>query len=272
MKSHPVFISDLLVDRAPVVVRALRRSLAGRLRIIPNTKDIWCRDYMPVEVPGHPFVQFRYDPDYLHDSPELRTSNGADLLNIGPCVRSDLIVDGGNVVRFGTAVILTEKVYRDNPDHTRAEIRAKLTKLLKVDRLLIIPAEPRDVLGHADGVLAFIDDRTLLVNDYRRVDPAYGRCLTSVLARHGFELIPFPYCPTDRVTDGIPSAEGVYVNFLETTDNIFLPTYGRREDEQAVRRLERAIPGRGVVPIRCNELAVEGGVLHCVTWNDMEAE
>ena len=31
----------------------------------------------------------------------------------------------------------------------------------------------------------------------------------------GFEIVSFPYCPTDKVIDGIDSAEGVYINFLQ---------------------------------------------------------
>ena len=35
------------------------------LRTIPGTQDIWCRDYMPIQVAEDRFVQFRYAPDYL---------------------------------------------------------------------------------------------------------------------------------------------------------------------------------------------------------------
>ena len=34
---------------------------------IDGTRDIWCRDYMPVQVSKDKFVQFTYFPDYyLH--------------------------------------------------------------------------------------------------------------------------------------------------------------------------------------------------------------
>ena len=225
---------------------------------------------MAVPLPGHRFVQFRYDPDYLRDRPDLRTENGVGLLNLPRCIRSDLIVDGGNVVRLRDTAILTNKVCVENPRYSQRNLRAKLANLLEVDRLILIPPEPEDVFGHSDGVLAFIDDRTLLVNDYRRVEPEYGKGLKSLLARHRFDLVPFPYCPTNRVIDGIASAEGCYINFLKTPDAIFLPAYGRREDDQATRILERAMPGRDIIPIRCNKLAEKGGVIHCVTWSPQE--
>ncbi len=32
---------------------------------LPGTRDIWCRDYMPVQVEKDRFIEYRYDPDYL---------------------------------------------------------------------------------------------------------------------------------------------------------------------------------------------------------------
>ena len=34
------------------------------------TKDIWCRDYMPVQIEKGKFIQFRYEPSYLVDDLE----------------------------------------------------------------------------------------------------------------------------------------------------------------------------------------------------------
>ncbi|MCM8771416.1 MAG: peptidylarginine deiminase-like protein [Candidatus Omnitrophica bacterium] len=30
-----------------------------------NCNNLWCRDYMPVQISRHRFVQFKYDPCYL---------------------------------------------------------------------------------------------------------------------------------------------------------------------------------------------------------------
>ena len=37
------------------------------------TKDIWCRDYMPIQIEKGKFVQFRYEPSYLKDDLELQS-------------------------------------------------------------------------------------------------------------------------------------------------------------------------------------------------------
>ncbi len=31
---------------------------------IQNTRDIWCRDYMPIQIDTNKFVQFNFFPDY----------------------------------------------------------------------------------------------------------------------------------------------------------------------------------------------------------------
>lgn len=32
---------------------------------LPETKDIWVRDFMPIQVRAGKFIEYRYDPDYL---------------------------------------------------------------------------------------------------------------------------------------------------------------------------------------------------------------
>ncbi len=37
--------------------------------IINGTKDIWCRDYMPIQIQDNLFVGYNYNPDYLDSEP-----------------------------------------------------------------------------------------------------------------------------------------------------------------------------------------------------------
>ncbi len=235
--------------------------------MIPGTKDVWVRDFMPLQLDEDRFLQFRYDPDYLRDSPELRTDNGASLVPFQYCRYSNLVIDGGNIVRWKDAAVLTEKVYKENAEHTGLALRNALRTALEVDRLIVCPREPGDVFGHADGMVRFVDGHTLLVNDYSSANPQFGRRLVSALKRDGFDVIAFPYQPSYKATDGIPFASGVYINFLQTMDTIMVPAFGLAEDAQAADVLRRAFPHTKVVPVRCGALAKSGGVLNCVTWN-----
>jgi agmatine deiminase len=225
---------------------------------------------MPVQLTSKRFVQLKYDPDYLKEYPHLRTEDGASLLDLTKgCRRSNLVIDGGNIVCWDDAAILTEKIFKENPRVSLAELPRQLKTALKVDRLAIIPAEPGDRIGHSDGVLRFIDHDTVLVNDYAEIEPGYGRRLATTLARHGLKSIPFPYCPTDEPgTDpGIPSAIGCYINFLQTHDTICVPAFGLAADKYAAKILGEVFLGYRVIKVRCRRLAKKGGVLNCVTWN-----
>ena len=41
-------------------------------RFLPNTKDIWVRDFMPVRTGSGKLVSFRYEPSYLKNDSDLR--------------------------------------------------------------------------------------------------------------------------------------------------------------------------------------------------------
>jgi agmatine deiminase len=67
-EKNVVYVADTLEARIPQVYRGLKPILQSHgipLGIIPGTRDIWCRDYMPIQVAKDRFVQFRYAPDYL---------------------------------------------------------------------------------------------------------------------------------------------------------------------------------------------------------------
>src|SRR4051794_10173439 len=70
---------------------------------------------------------------------------------------------------------------------------------LGVERLIVIPREEDDEIGHADGMVRFVDERTLLLNDYTSVDASFGQRLRHALKRQGFGTIPFPYSPVFRI-------------------------------------------------------------------------
>ncbi len=266
-----VYISDRMRKQYPDIDEAMRSALGGQLRFIHNTNDIWVRDFMPIEINENQFVQFRYDPDYLKDDPELRTENACRLLPLTQdCVQSDLVIDGGNIVRWSDAAIMTDKIYCENPGMDCQLLQKRLRELLQIDRLFIVPKEPYDCIGHADGMVRFVNDRTLLVNDYSKCDPrlcnpSFGRRLAEALP--GFALVPFPYCPVNEKKDGIDSAKGVYINFLQIRNMILLPVFGMERDDAAEKILTEMFPQSRIITVPSNKLAHEGGVLNCVTWN-----
>src|SRR4051794_22486519 len=72
--TNHLFLSDRLENKEPALLVSLRSVLTGvPIHIIPGTADIWCRDYMPIQLDEVRFCQFVYDPDYLRDYQHLVT-------------------------------------------------------------------------------------------------------------------------------------------------------------------------------------------------------
>ena len=265
-----VALAALLEQRHPVLFRRLKSVLVEHgitVRILTGVRDIWARDYSPVPVEAGQFVKFRYEPSYLNGMPHLRS--GPEILDqfrdLGRCRHSHIRLDGGNVVASQHTVIVTGQVYRENPSISRHVLREKLRSLLKVDRVIVIHREPYDPIGHSDAMVRFIDEQSVLVNDYSQVDPAFGVRLLASLQRHSLSVQMLPYVPEARVHDGIPSAVGNFANYLRTANVLIAPVYGVPEDDFALRTLKLVFPTIPVVPLECTALAREGGVLHCIS-------
>lgn len=271
-QADPVFIADTLDRRFPTVALGLRRILDDHgiaVRVICGTRDIWCRDYMPVPVGIGEFIQFRYKPDYLKGYEHLitRPTDIAGIPEIERCTRSEIVLDGGNVVACASRCIVTEKVFRENPGMDRTELIERLRGLLRVEDLLVIPKEPYDAVGHADGVVRFVDEGTVVISDYSRIAARFGRRLTAILRRSMLGWVEVPYSPREGRRGDLPPAFGNYVNFLRVGGLIVMPSYGIPEDKEARRIIAEAAPGSIVRELDCSELSMEGGVLNCVTWS-----
>ena len=80
--------------------------------LLRYTKDIWCRDYMPVQIYPNRFVQYVYDPDYLDNDKYRNTKSSPDTVCDAISLarsKSELILDGGNIIRTAQGVVMTRK-------------------------------------------------------------------------------------------------------------------------------------------------------------------
>lgn len=222
---------------------------------------------MPVQVTQDDFVLFDYRPNYLCGHEHLVTPDEARSLvpPDGRLRRCDINLDGGNVVAGVGKVIVTDKVYKENPGRERSVLRDQLAEVLRAE-VAVVPREPYDVIGHADGVVRFVEEGVVVANDYNEVDPRYGVRLEAALRRHGLAVERLPCFRFDESHEGIPSAVGNFANFLRIGTQVIVPAYGIPQDDLACRVLDRLLPGATVVPLRCEGLAREGGVLNCVAW------
>ncbi|WP_346855404.1 agmatine deiminase family protein [uncultured Draconibacterium sp.] len=252
-------------------------------KIEKHSKNVWCRDYMPIKGATGELVHFDYSPPYMMDTDKwkARRPKREDLRNDlkVPSIDSDIILDGGAIEIHGTSAIVSDRVFRDNklPEE---EVIEKIKKALKLERLIVVPQHPFDFTGHVDGMVRFIDSETVFIsemladgkvkelevetNSYRRqlIDNWYYAFKYSLI-NAGFKLEKLP-C-TAHLNKNDKSGHGIYLNFLKLDGLILMPSYKQDEDFVAQKQLE-TLYGAKVIMIDATELSEEGGMINCVTW------
>ena len=236
-------------------------------RFLPNTKDIWVRDFMPVRTGSGKLVSFRYEPSYLKNDPDLRTDFRKDLApQLGLSVTySNINLDGGNVVfsPSGARVLISDRVFSENPEYPSAALMRELSELLEAE-VLIIPSLKSDMTGHADGMARFLDDRTVLCN--RPLSSCgFEQQVKRAVQDCGLDAVDFPFVPAGGV-----SAVGCYLNYLETERVVFLPVFGIEQDAEA-ETSARQLFSKEIVPVNIREIAQQGGCLNCISWEGPHA-
>ena len=266
--TNHLFLSDLLEKKYPDVFVGLRSVLKDvPIDIIAGTADIWCRDFMPVQIDEDTFCKFVYAPDYLLGYEHLITPPEKCRLPFMKNYRQEpIVLDGGNVVASRDKVILTDKIYRENPSVGQPRLRQRLEEVFQAKCIIIPMDEP--LVGHADGVVRFIDKDHVLINDYSRIDAGYGEELRNLLEGSGLAVESMPlFEENGQCRPGeFPSAVGLYLNYLRVGNVVVMPGFGRPEDQVAVEKVRKVMPDANVSQVPCRSLAGKGGVLNCISW------
>lgn len=232
------------------------------------TKDIWCRDYMAIQIEKGKFVQFRYEPSYLKDDLELQSDpkEVCKANNIKPQF-SKINLDGGNVVNWSDRAIITDRVFDENPEYSsKNKLIAEIEKLLDVE-IIVIPQIKSDMTGHADGMVRFVDRNTVLGNDREKEFKYWKNGINQILKEKGIEYIDIPFL--DHKEKKYPDhAIGCYVNYLEVQNLIVLPIFEteKNKDQEVYDKFREVFPDRKIETINYNEIGFYGGLLNCTTW------
>jgi len=268
-QTNKLFLADCLPVKHPKFFKKFETVLKKcdiPFKPLPGTKDIWAVDYMPVQISTGYFVQFIYNPDYLNEYRD-KISNVDTIckaINV-KTEKSKLIVDGGNVVRSTDKVIMCDKVFHENRYIPEKDLIKQLKELFQVDKLFFVPWDTDDFTGHADGMVRFIDSDTVLINDYSKEKPEFQKSFRMSLHNAGLNWKELPYNPPYDPT--YTSAKGLYLNYLQMKQAVIMPTFKTKIDDKAYKVLEEVFRGQPIETVESNEIAREGGVLNCITWN-----
>lgn len=221
---------------------------------------IWARDYMPVQVSRDKFVNFRYEPDYLKDYPEYKPDVESIVSLLGFEVCQSLInLDGGNVISCGSKVILTDKVFGENLEYSCTKLLNLLADLLEAEPV-IIPWDKYEIYGHADGMVRYMGEGRVLLNNYCDFDKALRKRLLAALSPH-FDIEELHY-------GSYSDNSWAYINFLHVGNHIFVPMLNEKTDSMALAQIEAAFPHCKCHQVSgCEKIVKDGGALNCSTWN-----
>lgn len=268
-ETNLLFLSELILQRTEFVTQ-LKNVLSSNqipYQFLPGTKDIWCRDYMPIQVSENRFLQFKYDPTYLnykkYRSTITNVDSVCDAIDL-KTEKSEIKIDGGNVIKGKDWVILTDRIFSEK-ELKPAILLEELEKLFEA-KPIIIPAEPGDYLGHADGVARRLDEEVLIVNEYSSAKGRdYSQRLEKALKKEGFKLEKLPNAAHKARNEN--SADGYYINYLQMRDLILLPVFGHVEDETALKAISSLFSSFKVATIDARAISIDGGVLNCISWS-----
>jgi len=280
-KNSVVYMAAALAWRHPEVFWPVKLNLAAAgvdVKVVFRTGNIWTRDYMPVRT-GEVLTLFKYKTTKYKslDVSEVRYNGITESIYASP-----IVLDGGNVVQSFNWVIMTDKVVKDNPGISMWDLQSLFGK-----GLIIIPVEPGDDLGHADGIVKFIGPTEVLVNDYSGIAKRdkrfvkYQKDLENILRVNGitFHRITNAYDKWDwnmseeTFRQCFPDADdynpgfGYYINFFKIADTILLPAMKISQDVDAFNCVRKHYPDCRIVVIDCSSLSMEGGLLNCVIWS-----
>lgn len=268
-----VYFSGLLPEKCPILNQHLAKALDEnwiRYAYLSDTKDIWCRDFMPIQIADDRFVFYKYTPGYLQDPKAIRLQTKPEAVfqaqqnNLQSVLQNaftiDLVLDGGNVVKCDDIVVMTEKVFAENKDKTRAEVESILKDAFQSD-ILFLPWDRKETFGHSDGIVHYAGNGRILLTNYDDNSLYYYRRFRKALEKH-FEVIPLKYDVRKP-----HACSWAYINFLQIGKLIFVPQLGLKEDEQALKQIGNAMPDCEVIGIPAQEAVRRGGGLNCISWN-----
>jgi len=240
------------------------------MHYLPHTRDIWCRDFMPVQVDKNTFVAYRYDPDYLQAKKYRITKSFPDVITqeIGlQTTKTDIILDGGNIIRMKDFVVMTDKAVVENkPFYSKKELTEALKQRFMVKDILWIPWDKAETFGHADGMVRTIDEKRLLVHGYLTEDSFFDPFFLQ-LKTHGinWEVLSFGNPEPDA------EVSWVYLNYLQTKDLLLVPKIGTELDKADLNRMKELFPtyalANRIATIDVRSLLTDGGALNCISWS-----
>ena len=237
-----------------------------------NNNDIWARDYMPLQTHQNRFVKFKYEPSYINKKTDFMSDYNKicdELLKSSEVIYSNINLDGGNVVKWEDKVMISDRIFSENPQYSDKNQLVKEIEVLLQTEVIIIPQINCDFTGHADGMLKLLDSKKIICNHLEHEFKYWSKNMKKLIRDKALDYRNMPFFE-DKEKKYPSSAIGCYVNFLEVGNIIIFPIFevpGNKDDE-CLDLMAELYPEHSVEPININDIVRKGGgLMNCISWN-----
>lgn len=282
-----LFVLDDLAKKRILGLFEKARVDIDRIRFfVHDYADVWFRDYGPSFVVNRTKKQLGM-VHWIFNAwggkyEELKKDTNIPLLiekDLAiPAFRPGVVMEGGAIDVNGAGTVLTTEQCllnkNRNPSLSRGRIEDVLRENLGVEQVLWLKegVAGDDTDGHIDDIARFASpDTVLCAIEGDRSDENYrplkenAALLAKAKNAQGrpikVEELPMP----EPVTDSQGRLPASYANFYIGNGVVLVPVFQCRQDNEALRVIERAFPGRRVAPIPAREFVRGLGTLHCAS-------
>ena len=275
----------------PSDMAAARRLMGHKVELVvcPHD-DLWMRDTGPVfvvtENGDKAAVDFNFNgwgekQDYDADAQVAAfVARRAGVRRI----QTDLVLEGGGIEvdGHGTAIITESCVLNDNrnPEVGKSQCERELKRLLGLEKIIWLPGiKGKDITdGHTDFYARFVRPGVVVAGydpDPKSFDHAVTKRHLEILRAatdvEGRKLEVIVLEAPSKVREKFASDDFAagYINFYVCNGAVIAPEFGDPKTDAAAKgELQRVFPGREVVQINIDGIAVGGGGIHCTTQQE----
>ena len=194
-------------------------------------------------------------------------------------VKVDLILEGGAVESNGIDTILTTSECMLNKNRNTNLSKDEMTKKLQdefgMSKILYLNhgyLAGDDTDSHVDTLARFVDEKSIMyVKCDDESDEHYKELklmeeeLQTFAKEYNLRLIALPM--SDACYFEEERLPATYANFLFVNGAVLVPTYGVKQDAEALEIFRKTFPSKDIIGIDCFSLIKQHGSLHCVTMN-----
>jgi agmatine/peptidylarginine deiminase len=264
-----------LLDHAKLPLGAVRF-------LIAPVNTMWVRDYGPMFVRGRDGSALLVNARYP-STPQKEPRTGDDALPVWlgkrlglPVVAAPLKIEGGSLLSNGEGLLVASTVVlgrNRNRGRDEAGVRQALADCLGCRRVLFLQPLQGEVTRHVDMFVCFLAPHLAVV---ARCDPAKDPENARILDAAADALAGLPTSRGPMQVHRIPMPPRpkrgwrTYTNVIFAGKALLVPSYTGVDDglqREAHALYARLAPGRKIVPVNADSLALKNGSLHCISLN-----